>query len=79
MRRCWLHACVLTQSKDGTVHLYSLPFSPLHANSKPDPVYEDPQLQANPAYEATGTARVLNVEEDYLWNLLLVTPAQRLL
>ena len=70
MRRCWLHACVLTQSKDGTVHLQSLPFSPLHASSKPDPVYEDPQLQANTAYGVAGTAKVVNVEEDYLWNLL---------
>ena len=54
-----------------------MPSSPLHSISKPDPVYEDPQLEANPAYVAAGMAMVVNeeenVQEDYLWNLLLVT------
>ena len=42
-----------------------MPSSPLNANSKPDPVYEDPQLEANPAYGAAGMAMVANEEEDY--------------
>lgn len=44
----------------------------LQCNSKSDPVYEDPQLQANPSYVAAGNAKVENEEEDYIyiWNLL---------
>ena len=36
-----------------------------HTNSKSDPVYADPQLHANPAYVAAGTAMVVNEEENY--------------
>ena len=42
-----------------------LPSSCVHSNSKPDPVYEDPQLEANPAYGVAGMAMVVNEEEIY--------------
>ena len=41
-----------------------MPSSP-HSNSKPDPVYEDLQLEANPAYGAAGTAMAVNEEVNY--------------
>ena len=40
-------------------------FSCLSTSSNSDPVYEDPQLQANPAYGAVGTAKVAKEEEKY--------------
>ena len=42
-----------------------MPSSPLHATNKSDPLYEDPQLQANPAYGAAVKANVVNEEENY--------------
>ena len=36
-----------------------------HSKAKPVPVYEDPQLEANPAYGAAGTAMVVNEEVNY--------------
>ena len=46
-------------------HIPCMPSSPLHAISKPDPVYEGPQLEDNPAYGAAGMAMVANEEENY--------------
>ena len=46
------------------ISFYTL-MSCLSTNSKSDPVYEDPQLQANPAYGAVGAAKVLKEEEKY--------------
>ena len=40
-------------------------FPCLSTNSNSDPVYEDPQLQANPAYGAVGTVKVAKEEEKY--------------
>ena len=37
----------------------------LSTNSNSDPVYEGPQLQANPAYGAVGAVKVLKEEEKY--------------
>ena len=34
-------------------------------HSKPDAVYEDPQLLDNPAYGTAGTVKVVKGEEDY--------------
>ena len=34
-------------------------------NSHSDPLYEDPQLQANPAYGEVGTVKVVKEGENY--------------
>ena len=67
----WLHSCLQKVWITLSGYILCMASSP-HTNSKPDPVYEDLQLEANPAYGAAGMAMVVNeeenVEEDYLWN-----------
>ena len=38
----------------------------LSTNSHSDPLYEDPQLQANPAYGEVGTVKTVKGEEKYI-------------
>ena len=46
-----------------SVHIFSSFYSPTH--SKPDAVYEDPQLLDNPAYGTADTATVVKGEGPY--------------
>ena len=60
----WLHTClqnVWITLSGGILCMASSP----HSNSKPDPVYAGPQLEANRAYGAAGMAMVANEEENY--------------
>ena len=65
--KCTHSHCMYTWTKiSQPIHMY-ITFSSfcLFTYSKPDAVYEDPQLQDNPAYGTGGSVKVVKGEEDY--------------
>ena len=67
MFRLLIIACVHSQNKNHCLLIatHCLPCSPQHATNKSVPLYEDPQLQANPAYGTAVKGNVVNEEENY--------------
>ena len=52
-----------TNNNNNAIHICR--FFCLFTHSKPDAVYEDPQLLDNPAYGTAGTAKGVKEEEPY--------------